>query len=92
MKNTNISLLSSRALLLTATLALSSTLISKPAFAGSATADLSVSANVTNNCSISTVGVSFLDYDPTNTTGTLADGTISTTCTTGASATITLVV
>ena len=86
-------MLSSRCSVLTAaligsTLALSSTLISKPAFAGTASANLNVSANVTNTCEISVEALAFGSYDSrTSLTGT---GTITTICTNGASATITL--
>jgi len=93
MKNANMSLLSSRALLLTATaatLALSSTLISKPAFAGTATSNLDVSANVNATCSITTNPVAFGDYNPSNPSDANASGTVTTTCTVGSPATITL--
>ncbi|MEB3123461.1 MAG: spore coat U domain-containing protein [Snowella sp.] len=93
MKITSISLLSSRALLLTATaatLALSNTLISKPAFAGTATTNLDLSASVTNSCTISTSSVAFGSYDPTSNSDATATGTVTTLCTNGASATITL--
>ena len=87
-------MLSSRCSVLTAaligsTLALSSTLISKPAFAGTASANLNVSAVVANTCNISVNALGFGSYDSSasRTTGT---GTIITNCTNGASVTITL--
>ena len=69
------------------------TLISIPAFAGSATANLNVSASVAAVCTISTVTVAFGAYDPVvanaaaNLNGT---GTLTVACTKGASATIDL--
>ena len=87
-------MLSSRCSVLTAaligsTLALGSTLISKPAFAGTASANLNVSANVANTCNIGVNALQFGSYDSSapSTTGT---GTIITNCTNGAFATITL--
>ena len=69
-------------------------LISAPAaFAGSATANLNVSASVSAVCTISTAAVAFGAYDPvvanaaTDLNGT---GTIIVACTKGASATIDL--
>ena len=68
-------------------------LISVPAFAGSATANLSVTASVSANCTISTAPVAFGAYDPvsanaaTNLNGT---GTLTVACTKGATATIDL--
>jgi spore coat protein U-like protein len=61
--------------------------------AGTATANLGVSANVTANCTITTTDVAFGAYDPITTnasTPLTATGAVSTTCTSGASATITL--
>jgi spore coat protein U-like protein len=61
------------------------------AVAGSATANLSVTATVVANCTISTTAVAFPAYDPivanasTNDDGT---GTVTITCTRGTSATI----
>jgi spore coat protein U-like protein len=91
MNNRNISFLSSRSLLLTAAvsgLALGGTLWVKPAFAGTATSNLSVSATVANSCTISTSPASFTSYNP-NSDG-FALGTIQANCSTGSSATITL--
>jgi spore coat protein U-like protein len=68
-------------------------LISVPAFAGSATANLSVTANVSANCTISTAPVAFGAYDPVsanlaaNLNGT---GTVTVACTKGTAATIDL--
>ena len=68
-------------------------LISIPAFAGSATANLNVSASVAAVCTISTAPVAFGAYDPvvanaaTDLNGT---GTVTVACTKGASATIDL--
>ena len=93
MKNTNSFLLSSRALLLTATaatLALSSTVISKPAFAGSATSDINISATVINDCSIGSGSISFGSYSPLSLAFTSATGNISVQCTNGLTATIKL--
>src|SRR5262245_22620976 len=61
--------------------------------AATATANLSVSATVGANCSISTGAVAFGAYDPvvTNASSALnATGTVSVSCTTGASTTVTL--
>jgi spore coat protein U-like protein len=61
------------------------------ASAATATANLGVSATVTNNCTISTAAVAFGSYDPvvahasTNLDGT---GTVTVACTKGATATI----
>lgn len=82
--------LSSRVCLLTATAALSSTLISKPAFAGTATANLNVSATVPASCTISTNPVSFGNYTTTVFADVTANGSVTTTCTKGSTATITL--
>lgn len=90
MKNTNISLLSSRALLLTATLALGGTLWVKPAFAATTNqTNLSVSTSVNVTCTITANAVAFPPYSP-NGTDVIANGTVTTTCTNGSSATITL--
>src|SRR5437870_13726869 len=68
-------------------------LISVPDFAGSARANLSVTASVSANCTISTAPVAFGAYDPvsanaaTNLNGT---GTLTVACTKGATATIDL--
>jgi len=86
-------MLSSRCSVLTAaligsTLALSSTLISKPAFAGTKSANLNVSANVVNSCDIFANSLNFGSYDSRQ--DRTSSGSISTNCTNGASATITL--
>ena len=68
-------------------------LISIPAFAGSATANLNVSASVSAVCTISTSAVAFGAYDPvvanaaTDLNGT---GTLTVACTKGAATTIDL--
>ena len=62
-----------------------------PASAASQTANLAVSASVSNNCTISTAAVAFGAYDPvvanasTNLDGT---GTVTVACTKGTSATV----
>jgi spore coat protein U-like protein len=91
MNNRNISFLSSRSLLLTAAvsgLALGGTLWVKPAFAGTDTSNLSVSATVINNCTITTSPADFgsyaYDFDSN------AMGTIDAFCSASSSATITL--
>ncbi|WP_414521126.1 spore coat U domain-containing protein [Umezakia ovalisporum] len=64
-----------------------------PAMAGTSSADLNVIATVPTNCTISTNSLGFGNYDPigTNATTSLtAAGSVTTTCTTGTSATITL--
>ncbi len=61
--------------------------------AGTATSNLSVTATVSSNCTISTSPVAFGAYDPVvaNAASPLnGTGSVSVTCTTGASATITL--
>jgi spore coat protein U-like protein len=68
-------------------------LISIPAFAGSATANLNVSASVSAVCTISTATVAFGAYDPVVTnaaTDLNGTGTLTVACTKGASATIDL--
>ena len=68
-------------------------LISIPAFAGSATANLNVSASVSAVCTISTAAVAFGAYDPVVTNAATAlngTGTLTVACTKGASATIDL--
>ncbi len=73
--------------------ALAAMIISAPLFAGSSTANLSVTASVANNCTMTTAPVAFGAYDPvvanaaTDLPGT---GTINVSCTKGASATIDL--
>jgi Uncharacterized secreted protein len=62
-----------------------------PALAGSATANVSVSANIVNVCTISTGAVAFGAYDPivTNASTPLdASSTVTITCTKGASTTL----
>jgi spore coat protein U-like protein len=64
-----------------------------PASAGTATANLSVTATISANCTISTAAVAFGTYDPvvTNLSSALTGtGTVTTTCTTGALPVITL--
>jgi spore coat protein U-like protein len=64
---------------------------SAPVSAATATANLGVSATVTNNCTISTAALAFGSYDPvvanaaTNLDGT---GTVSVACTKGTTATV----
>jgi spore coat protein U-like protein len=68
---------------LTATLSL--TAISTPLFAGSATANLGVSASVASNCTITTAPVSFGVYDTIAGTAVNGTGTVNVACTMGAS-------
>lgn len=68
-------------------------LLAPPATAGTATDNLTVSATVSDNCSISTSAVAFGAYDPIVSHAASAlegTGTVTITCTTGASAAITL--
>jgi spore coat protein U-like protein len=69
-------------------------IVSVPAFAaGSASTNLSVTANIANNCTIATAAVAFGAYDPiaTNATTPLdGAGTVSITCTKGALTTVAL--
>lgn len=61
--------------------------------AGTATSNLSVTATVTANCSISTAPVAFGSYDPVSANATSplnGSGTITVTCTSGDAAKITL--
>lgn len=61
--------------------------------AATATSNLSVTATVSANCSISTAPVAFGAYDPVSTNASTAlsgTGTVNVTCTNGASTTITL--
>lgn len=63
------------------------------AFAASTTSNLSVTATVSANCTISTVAVAFGAYDPivTNAAADLTgSGTVTVTCTSGSAATVTL--
>jgi spore coat protein U domain-containing protein, fimbrial subunit CupE1/2/3/6 len=72
-------------------LALVLAVFSVPVSAATATANLGVSATVTNNCTISTAALAFGSYDPvvanasTNLDGT---GTVSVACTKGTTATV----
>ena len=62
-----------------------------PVVAGSATANLSVSASVSANCTISTAAVAFPAYDPIVTNASVNDdgtGSVTITCTKGTAATI----
>lgn len=62
-------------------------------YAGTATANLDVSATITANCTISTAPLAFGAYDPivANAAGALdGTGTVTTTCTNGSAATVTL--
>ncbi|MDB9308651.1 spore coat U domain-containing protein [Aphanizomenon sp. CS-733/32] len=64
-----------------------------PAMAGTATSDLTVSSNVVNNCTISTSSINFGNYDPISDNASsdlIGTGSVTVTCTSGASATITL--
>jgi spore coat protein U-like protein len=61
--------------------------------ANTAQANLSVTASVTANCTITTTAVAFGPYDPITTNASTAldgSGSVSITCTSGASATVTL--
>ena len=87
------SILSSRCSVLTAALigsalALGSTLISKPAFAATATANMTVSATVPATCTITTTDMNFGAYDSTKNSDTLANATITATCSSGTNATV----
>ena len=60
-------------------------------FAATATASLSVTATVANNCSISTTALAFGSYDPVTTHASApldSTGTVVISCTKGAAATI----
>ena len=58
------------------------------AVAGTAVSDIMISASVPNSCTISTTGLNFGSYNQTS--GTSVTGTVTTNCTSGASAVITL--
>jgi len=61
--------------------------------AATATSNLSVTASVTANCTITTAPVAFGAYDPVSANASTAlngSGTVSVTCTSGASANVTL--
>jgi spore coat protein U-like protein len=78
---------------ITAGFAMLALLFAATAQAGTATATLAVSSNITANCTITTTPVAFGAYDPISanaSTALTATGEVSTTCTSGASATITL--
>lgn len=64
----------------------------EPAQAATATANLSVSATINNNCTITTAAVGFPAYDPIVTHATAPDdstsGSVTITCTKGSAATI----
>ncbi len=63
------------------------------AFAGTATSNLSITATIAADCTISTTAVAFGTYDPivTNLSSPLdASGTVTTTCTSGANPQVTL--
>lgn len=64
----------------------------QPAQAGTATANLAVSATIANNCTISTIAVGFPNYDPIVAHASTPDdstaGSVTVTCTKGAAATI----
>jgi len=68
-------------------------LAAAPAFAATATSNLAVSANIANNCTISTTPVAFGAYDPIGTNAATpldAGGTVSIACTKGSATTIAL--
>ena len=74
-------------------LTLTALAFSAPAFAGSASANLNVTANVAANCTISTSPVAFGAYDPVvanASTDLTASGTVTVACTKGTAATIDL--
>jgi len=67
--------------------------ISVPAFAGSQTASLNISASVVANCTITTSPVAFGAYDPVSAnaaTNLTASGSVNVACTKGTPATIDL--
>ena len=69
------------------------TVVSVPVFAGSQTANLSVTASVAANCTISTSPVAFGAYDPVSANAVTAlngTGTVTVACTKGAVATVDL--
>ncbi len=61
-----------------------------PAFAGSASQNMTVSATVIADCTIATAPIAFGSYDPLNSSDTTANGSVSVTCTNGAPITIEL--
>ena len=74
------------AALIGSTLALSSTLISKPAFAATATTNMQVSANIGATCTITTTSMAFGTYVVTS--DSTAQATITATCSSGVTATV----
>jgi spore coat protein U-like protein len=64
--------------------------ITMAAQAASTTANLNVSASVTDNCSVQAGSLAFGSYDPTSNSDTTAQANLSVTCTYGASAKIML--
>jgi spore coat protein U domain-containing protein, fimbrial subunit CupE1/2/3/6 len=68
-------------------------LVAVPAFSATATSNLAVSANVNNNCTISTTAVAFGAYDPLVTHASTpldASGTVTIACTKGSATTMAL--
>jgi spore coat protein U-like protein len=68
-------------------------LVASPALAGSASTNVSVSANIAANCTISNAAVAFGSYDPIVTNAAsplLGSGTVTITCTKGATTTVSL--
>ena len=61
-----------------------------PAFAGTSTSNMNVSATVSNNCTISAGALSFGTYDTVSGSAVDSTATLSVACTEGASSTITL--
>src|SRR5258707_6748335 len=62
------------------------TLLSTAALAGSAPADLSVTASITPNCTITTTALAFGAYNPITGTAVPGTGTVTTACTTDVTA------
>ena len=77
-------------ILLPLALALALVALAPAAFAGAATANLTLSATVINNCTISTTAVAFGSYDPLSGSVDNASGTVVIACTKGAVPTIDL--
>jgi spore coat protein U-like protein len=78
---------------LVAAVAAAGWLDAKPAEAGTATANLSVGATVSANCTISTSALSFGAYDPVSanhSTALVGTGGVTINCTSGSTATVTL--
>src|SRR5438270_1352031 len=84
----------SNALMLASLLGVGAAMLSaSPAHAGSAPANLSVTASVTANCTISTTAVAFGAYDPVvanASTALNASGSVSVACTKGSAPNITM--